>query len=214
MGSGKTAAQLESALHIPGYQLERLLHPLTNIGYFSFDGVMWHNNLASSLLDEAHPNSMAPLVLHVVEDGWEAWGHLATAIADPEFDAFKATHGGTDPWAYFEKVNQTQGKQFARAMSSLDALGGYAQAVDYPWNQYSRVVDIAGSLGSVLANILRHNTHPTGVLFDLPEACAQAKAVWARPTYADIADRATITCGSFFEPETLPAAQDGDVWFM
>jgi hypothetical protein len=48
-----------------------------------------------------HPNSMCAVSLHWTEDTWEAWRQLDKAIADPNFIAFDATHGGSDIWTFY-----------------------------------------------------------------------------------------------------------------
>ena len=53
--------------------------------------------------------------------------------------------------------------------AAIDAL-----VSDYPWSRYSRFVDIAGAYGSFLARLMRHVQAAEGVLFDQPQARAQA----------------------------------------
>jgi O-methyltransferase domain len=40
---------------------------------------------------------------------------------------------------------------------------------DIPWRHWSRVIDVGGAFGSVLACVLNRYPHMTGVLFDLPQ---------------------------------------------
>ena len=68
----------------------------------------------------------------------------------------------------------------------------------------------------MLARILRANPQIAGgVVFDLPEVVQLAKATWSTQ-HADLLSsrRVEFVPGSFLAPGDLPAAADGDVFFL
>jgi hypothetical protein len=48
--------------------------------------------------------------------------------------------------------------------------GATSVLVDYPWNEYTRFIDIAGAYGSFLASLLQRYPGARGVLFDQEQA--------------------------------------------
>lgn len=77
----------------------------------------------------------------------------------------------------------------------------------YDWSTVRRVVDVGGHLGAITLALLRAHPHLHGTLVDLPNVAAQAAR---RLAASDVAGRATVVTGSFFDP--LPA--DADVYLL
>lgn len=97
--------------------------------------------------------------------------------------------------------------------ASFDALmqrhveADAARVVDaYPWTRHRTIVDVAGGGGALLAKILRAHPGLDGVLVELAEPAARARATFDS---ADLRDRASVAVGSFFDP--LPARGDAYV---
>ena len=65
---------------------------------------------------------------------------------------------------------------FQRAMVALSQGGNEAVADAFDFRPFSRVVDVGGGHGQLLAAILARNPHLSGVLFDLAAGIAAAKA--------------------------------------
>ena len=61
---------------------------------------------------------------------------------------------------------------------------------------FSRIVDVGGSRGALIAGILAAVTGPRGVVFDLPHVVAQAKAELET---LGVADRCDVIGGDFFK---------------
>ena len=66
-------------------------------------------------------------------------------------------------------------------------------------------MDVGGSGGRLLAEVLRHPAEAEGTLFDLPQVIGSAKN-GPFLNSADIADRVSFVAGSFFE--TVPPGAD------
>jgi uncharacterized glyoxalase superfamily protein PhnB len=71
------------------------------------------------------------------------------------------------------------------------------------WEQVGTVVDVGGGTGAMLAEILHAHPGIRGTLVDLPGAVADAAETFRT---AGVADRATTSAQSFFDP--LPAGAD------
>ena len=76
-------------------------------------------------------------------------------------------------------------------------------AAAYDFSKLDTVVDVGGSEGALLAVILKHYPNLRGILFDRPAAVSTAQALL---TGAGVADRCSISPGSFFE--AIPAGGD------
>ncbi|HVZ34091.1 MAG TPA: methyltransferase, partial [Polyangiaceae bacterium] len=99
------------------------------------------------------------------------------------------------------------GDQFSRAMSDLSAMTASALLATYDFSGASRIVDVGGAHGALLAAILRAQPRATGVLFDLPNVAQSARTHWEG---SELAGRVEIVGGDFFEG--LPAG--GDVYLL
>lgn len=217
---GRALPDLAADMRADSGNLFRLLRALEQWGYFQRDAAgAWWNTALSSLLRRDHPNCMCPISRHLIEDSWSAWEKLPRALTDDTFRPFDATVGaGKDFWGYLRE-NATQRAQFEAAMAATDALGLNSVLADYPWDKHhhSRVIDVGGSLGSLLHGILAANTRMTGVLFDLPDVTESARGAWAARSTAGaveraIADRVTFHGGSFLSADELPRGKDGDIY--
>jgi hypothetical protein len=88
--------------------------------------------------------------------------------------------------------------------SMADQTGPVAAAVieAYDFSRFGRITDVGGSLGALVAAILKANLGLRGEVYDLPALAAGAGAYLAA---AGVADRARFVGGSFFD-EVPPGA--------
>jgi hypothetical protein len=96
-----------------------------------------------------------------------------------------------------------QADTFHKAMMNVSAIAGAAMAETYDFAGISSIADIGGGHGMLLASVLKGNPGIRGVLYDLPEVVAGAKA---NGHFAGLEDRLQIDAGSFFE--RVPAGCD------
>jgi hypothetical protein len=75
---------------------------------------------------------------------------------------------GMETYAYFQQ-NATDAAIFNAAMSSVSGQESAALQSAYDFSQFRTLVDVGGSRGLVLANLLRAYPRLHGVLFDLPK---------------------------------------------
>ena len=205
--STEELAQLSGVVNTDN--LLRLLRASESFGYFSQDlkTGKWSHSLYSSILQENHHNSMSALIRHWKEDTGAAWDMTYEAIHDDTL-VFEYTHDGLDMWSYFSQ-HPKQEAQFAVAMHNVDSSSWHAQVHDYNWGQYKRIVDVGGSLGSLLSRVLSYYPSLSGVVFDRPFVIQEAKKVW-KEQHAAIAPRMTFASGSFFDIDSFPILKDGD----
>ena len=48
---------------------------------------------------------------------------------------------------------------------------------DFDWSQYTRILDIGGAYGSMVAALMQAHPAARGVLFDLPQVIDRARTV-------------------------------------
>jgi hypothetical protein len=89
-----------------------------------------------------------------------------------------------------------QAETFHRGMVNISALVGDAVAKAYDFSGFTRISDIGGGHGMLLASILRRYSHLQGVLYDLPEVVAGAPQ---SECLSGIESRIHIEAGSFFQ---------------
>ncbi|WP_167473078.1 methyltransferase [Nocardia arthritidis] len=113
---------------------------------------------------------------------------------------------GAGFWAYLD-ANPEESRYFGELMSFMSANSGTALADNFDLGRFNRIVDIGGSHGVMLSQLLEAAPHANGVLHDLPEVLPHAR------TYLDgkgMTDRVELVGGSFFE-EVPP---DGDLYIL
>lgn len=161
--------------HAPS--LYRLLRALESTGIFTqVSPQTFANTPASECLRRHAPGSQwAWIRLTLSADGMvrDGWSALMRALDNGE-PGFEQIHG-RDSWAYMQE-NPEQGEIFNEAMRALAAAITPAVTGAYDWGRFSVIADIGGGVGSQLIDVL--DAHPAvhGILFDQPQAVAQAPA--------------------------------------
>jgi orsellinic acid C2-O-methyltransferase len=92
---------------------------------------------------------------------------------------------------------------FNAAMADMTRLSTRGIVAGYDFSPFSRITDVGGGYGELLAAVLAANPAASGVLFDLPHAIAKAHAHLEK---AGVAGRCELVAGSFFEE--IPAGAD------
>ncbi len=94
-------------------------------------------------------------------------------------------------------------KLFNSVMTSFSTLHITGLLEAYDFSQATKIVDVGGGHGKILAEILKKNPGMHGVLFDLAHAFAGGQATVAQ---AGLADRCEVISGDFFV--SVPAGAD------
>ena len=185
--------------HAPS--LRRLLRALAAFGVFAEgeDGHFALGSLGGCLRADA-PGSVRALVLMLGDDDF--WrGALEHCVRTGE-SAAKHLFGAEDAFARYA-ADPRLGAVFNAGMTVLAATTAAAVVAAYDFSGLSRVVDVGGGQGRLIAAILRANPGLRGTLLDLPSVVEDAPALLAQ---AGVADRCEVVGGDMFE--AVPGAGD------
>jgi hypothetical protein len=123
-----------------------------------------------------HPHTIASWVSYVAAPanarGYEQLADQLRQGAEPSGHrrAF-----GDSVWEHFEK-HPDEGTRFAAAMREMTAVDMAALARAYPWPRRGVICDVAGGIGTLLAEILERRKRARGVLVDSAGVLADAEA--------------------------------------
>ena len=161
-----------------------------------------HNNAASTYLRSSHPASMRHALLMLGEEQYVAYARLDHAIttAQPAFP-FVYKHS---LYGYLERNPASYGT-FARGQHSLSFLVDPLLASDYPWDEVSILVDVAGGMGAMLREVMGRWGHINGVLVERDAVIDLCEAEWR---HSALTNRTTLVRGDMFDAATLPANAD------
>ncbi len=169
-----TAAELAAKTGTNADALHRVLRSLTNHGIFTLEDGRFSHNAASRLLRSSEPASMRSLARMMgVDFHWDMYRELGHSLKTGESAASVAIPGGL-----FEhlRLHPEDGRIFNEAMvgKSFGQIGPVLRAYDF--SGFNTIGDIGGGMGHLLVAILNNVPAAKGVLFELPEVIAQAKA--------------------------------------
>ena len=203
----RSAEDLATAAGAHPASLWRLLRALAAFGVFreADDGRFALAPSGECLRADA-PNSLRPLVLlYGHQDHWRTWGELEHCMRTGE-TAAKLLFGSDDAFARYA-TDPGLGAAFNAGMTVMSAMAAEAVVATYDFSGLSRVVDVGGGQGRLIAAILRANPGLHGVLFDLPQVARGAARLLAE---AGVADRCEVAGGDMFE--AVP--EGGDLYLL
>jgi orsellinic acid C2-O-methyltransferase len=154
-----------------------------------------------ALLRSDDPHSIvATTQLFCGEGMWRSWGDLMAGVQTgrPSFERGI----GLDPFAKFAQ-NAEASRNFNRAMSEGTLREAPAIIGTYDFTQFSKLVDIGGGDGALLASILAATPGLQGILFDTGPGLAESGE---RLRALGVDDRCEVVEGDFFD--TVPAGAD------
>jgi SAM-dependent methyltransferase len=149
----------------------------------------------------AHPTaSFRDFILFMGRYGSRFWRRLPDCVREGKTAIELETGHGTFDWL---RTDPEASECFNRAMTAVSNVACEAIAAAYDFGRFTRIVDVGGGHGRLLAEILKHAPKARGVLFDLPDVVEGAHAVL---TSVGVAERVERSGGSFFEG--VPEAGD------
>lgn len=186
--------------------MTRLLRTLSALGLLKENAPgSFSATAAGALLDPAHPDSLASFVRMFTEPALQrAWELLDDSVRTGEV-AFD-TIFSTDFFSHLAQHPELS-REFNAAMSQAvsDTAAALPRAFDF--GRFTRVTDVGGGDGTLLAHVLDAHPGLTGVVFDTTEGVAQAPATLARH---GLGERCTVSAGDFFR--AVP--EDSDLYMM
>ncbi len=179
----------------------RLMRLLISRGVFRRrrDGRFALNALADTLRTDSPVATRGAALLFGSPQHRANWTRLADAVRTGEPNPPKVF--GKDFFDYLRDDPEFAEIFINSAMTSTSSVLEAAVVAAYDFTQFGVIADIGGGHGRLLSSILAAAPNSRGVLFDLPEAVEGAPPVLAAH---GVADRVTVTGGSFFE--SVPAA--------
>ena len=183
--------------------LDRALAFLVSRGLLARTGDgRYANNAASATLRSDHPESMRDWARFFASEWhWDMWNHARHSLTTGGSAAREAF--GVEFWDYLTETNPAAGATFNRALAATSRIAGPILARGYDFSTVTRLCDVGGGTGGMLAEILAAHQNVRGVLFDLPSVAEQARAALSE---RGLLDRVEIVGGSFLEE--VPAGCD------
>lgn len=202
----KTAEELADQTGVHARSLYRVLRACASIGVYSEDSENRFSltPLAEPLLSDA-PGSLRAFAEMIACDWqFQTWAELPYSVktGKPSFDKVFNMSSFDFFWS-----NEKAGRVFNDAMTSNSAFSSVAVVNAYDFSSISKLVDVGGGHGFLLASILAKYANVKGVLYDTPAIVAEAEKLLKEH---GVADRCETVGGDFFE--TVPPG--GDVYIM
>jgi hypothetical protein len=202
----KSAQELAQLADVHAHSLYRILRACASLGVFSEDTEKRFRltPLAEPLLSDVPGSLRAFAVMFTTDWQFQTWAELPYSVktGKPAFDKVF----GMPMFEYFLK-NQKAGKEFNEAMTSNSAFASEAVLNRYDFSSASKVVDVGGGHGFLLASLLKKYPHLEGILFEVPAIAEEAKSLIE--AYG-VADRCSRISGDF----TISAPAGGDIYLL
>jgi hypothetical protein len=183
--------------------LARLLRALVTIGILRQSQERFVLTDNGALLAEGAERSLKAFALFEGEVLWGWWGKLLDSIKSGKTSSELA--GVADSFELMGRDARAV-EIFNEAMVSLTRIVNPGVLAAYDFAGISRLLDVGGGYGELLAAVLK--AHPTirGAVLDLPRCTAGAKKQFEE---AGVADRAEFIAGNFFQ--SVPPVADAIV---
>jgi len=197
----KTSRELAEATHTDPGSLYRLLRALASVEIFAeTDAGMFSMTPLAEQLRSDLPATQHAMAIMMGEEHYQAYGELLYSVQTgrPSFDKIY----GKPVFDYFGEHPEAA-KNFDDAMTSIHGRETSQMVEAYDFSGIGTLMDVGGGNGSMLTGVLEANSSLQGILFDLPQVIARAKA---RIEKSSVADRIQLLEGSFFE--SIPAGAD------
>ncbi|MFL6127171.1 MAG: methyltransferase [Actinophytocola sp.] len=193
-GGRRTLAELAAATGTHPPSLRRLLHGLAclNVLDETAEGA-YELTPAGQQLRTDVPNSIrAAVLLFCSEAMWRSWSALEYSVRTGDI-AWDHVHGSS----FFDYLDRhaTESTTFNSAMADRTRAAVPQIIGSYDFSRFTRLVDVGGGNGQLLATILTNTPELRGVLFDQPAGVSKARdMMWS----SGVADRCEIASGDFF----------------
>lgn len=190
----KTAEALAKAVGAHPESLYRVMRMLAGIGVFAEqEGQQFTLTPLSQCLRGDAPDSVRGMArFHTDEWHMRGYENIVHAL-ETGVNGVEKAYGRNG----FEVIagHPESLENFQEGMSNYSAIEGALLEPVLDFSGFTRLADVGGGHGSLLAQILRRNAGLQGVLFDLPEVVAQAEKV----ADGSLSGRMTFEAGSMFE---------------
>jgi hypothetical protein len=208
-----TATQIAEKTSAKTDAVNRLMRFLVAIGIFEqVAPEHFRNNKLSACLREDNPqNIRAMILMHHSPEMSRPWYEQLEAGVTRGQVPFQLTHQ-QELFAYMADHPQFTAL-FDQAMDRVEALSGDSFASDFAWQQFGRVFDIGGGVGSKAVAILKHHPQLRAHVVDQAQVIAHAQHYWQAKLEDSVLRRLTFSTGDVLT--TLPEAENArDIYFL
>lgn len=186
----RTVDELADACHLHAGTLFRALRMTTALAVTARDGDGYTlAPLGRTMLKDA-PGNIYNAMMMTGHDGYQRiWQNFAYSMATGE-SAF--THIMGAPFFDYLEQNPELGIPYQQQAQAMAAMIDPALVSAYDFSPFRTVCDVGGGTGAFLKRLLEANSHLRGALYDMP-------GVVENHVLGDLADRAEVAAGSFFD---------------
>jgi O-methyltransferase domain len=184
---------VKTGAHPPS--LYRVMRMLASLGVFKeAPEKRFRLTPIGQLLQTDAPGSLRYFAIQL-GDCWStrAWEHFTDTVRTGEDGVTKAF--GKNAFELFDEEPE-QAETFNRSMTNLSAAMLDPIVNAYDFSSITRLADVGGGRGMLLASILPRYPHMRGVVYDLPKVVAGALR---EPHFSSCKERVELEEGSFFE---------------
>jgi hypothetical protein len=197
-----SSAELAAKLGADADGMHRLMRTLVSFGVFALENGRFHNNRLSQPLRSDSKNTVRHFIEYLGSpSNIRAYTDLEGAVRSKK-SAFERVHG-KDVWTWFGE-HPDEGATFAGAMTDGTTRDAPALAAGWRFGELTRLCDVGGGRGQLLAEVVAKNPKLQGVLFDEQRVLDLAPPLLESRGVTDRVERAA---GSFFE--SVPGGCDG-----
>lgn len=186
-----SAQELARRVDARAPMLYRLLRALAMAGLFTeHEGYRFSLTPVGAMLRTDVPGSLAGMARFMAQP-WhsEAWFELTHSVRTGE-SGFHKAHGA--PLFQWLEDHPNASSVLNGAMTALSSVLAEAVVSAFDFRRFSRIADIGGGHGTLLASILKAAPSARGILFDLPGVAEGARSVLAG---AGVAERCEVMGG-------------------
>ena len=159
-----TTELVSKKTEIPQKSIEKLLRALCEMGFVDKSNE-WLLSNKGVFLTSRHPFSLLPAQKLWKDEHLHSWQKLLYSLKaeSPSFD-----HLFGESWFDFLKNNEEKTKLYHRAISTYARRDYKAASLQLDLSHHRSIVDIGGSTGILMMELLKANPHLQGVILDLP----------------------------------------------
>lgn len=195
----KSSDELAHLIDVDSESLYRLLRTLSSIGIFAEgENKKFQLTPLAEYLQTDAPVSIRAFAICVGEPWFfQLWENLLHSIKTGK-SSFENIYGMEVPQYLRQHPQEGQllSESMSESMTSLTSFVIPTVLTSYDFSGLSKIVDVGGGHGSLIAEILKANPFMKGILFDQPFVVERAKhLIEAR----GVAERCEIVGGNFFE---------------
>lgn len=143
----------------------KLLKALQEMGFVSYQGVQWCCTPSGAFLTSDHPYSLKKACRLWAQEHLECWRQMNHTLVTGQ-PTFNAVFG--KGWFQWLKDHPEKNELYHETLSIYAKRDYHTFATSIDLSKHRSLLDVGGSTGALLFDILHHHSHLQGFLLDLP----------------------------------------------